>query len=371
METAFQIAKANWLPRDNINGVFKSLRRVKGKWTDEIVIQFHVKRKLPLEKLSPEEIIPSEIDGVKTDVIQANARPLSDINKYAAVQGGMSIGVEENTGDGTLGIVILDDNQGAVGITAAHCILIEGAETLTPGHPVHPGMGDSGVAGRGRIGDVLDWDLNTVDAAGIQLDYPYGLSVFDTLVIPNGFRTPDINDVLHKVGRTTALTEMKVSGYGTTTTDYSAWNIGGLTFDDVLCLIPNGDDPNELIVLGGDSGSFCYYPDTFEGAGLVFALAVETNIAYAFVFSDVLSYCGVNSPVVSPLYESERKGSANLIVPSAYEVKGSAILSGSGPIFSTRLTAVNQDTTLGYDSIEDIYETAGIRFISEGTSPTL
>jgi hypothetical protein len=56
------------IPR--VYGVALGLKAVAGQITSEIAIQVYVKSKLPIDELPAAEIIPSEIEGIKTDVIQ-------------------------------------------------------------------------------------------------------------------------------------------------------------------------------------------------------------------------------------------------------------------------------------------------------------
>jgi hypothetical protein len=53
-----------------VHAVGISKKSVGGKSTDELAIAVFLVEKKPLERLSPEEVIPPEIDGFKTDVIQ-------------------------------------------------------------------------------------------------------------------------------------------------------------------------------------------------------------------------------------------------------------------------------------------------------------
>jgi hypothetical protein len=53
-----------------VHAVGISKKSVGGKSTDEVAIAVFLAEKKPLERLSPEDVIPPEIDGFKTDVIQ-------------------------------------------------------------------------------------------------------------------------------------------------------------------------------------------------------------------------------------------------------------------------------------------------------------
>jgi hypothetical protein len=93
--------------------------------------------------------------------------------------------------------------------------------------------------------------------------------------------------------------------------------------------------------------------------GLVTAVdSSDSTLSYAQLLSGVLIY----SPLIPITYQSEIKGAFNVRTVTTHEIKGSFNLSGTGPLVITRLTATNQDTTQGYDPIEDILEAHGITF---------
>ena len=56
----------------NVTGVAVGYRQKGGKETDEVVIQVFVKKKLPKGELQPQEIIPSEIEGIPVDVKESS-----------------------------------------------------------------------------------------------------------------------------------------------------------------------------------------------------------------------------------------------------------------------------------------------------------
>jgi hypothetical protein len=67
---------------DNIIGVSYTHNIVNGKITDDMVLSFTVKEKLPLDKLKPSQVIPREIKyygtKFKTDVVQGNFKLLDE-----------------------------------------------------------------------------------------------------------------------------------------------------------------------------------------------------------------------------------------------------------------------------------------------------
>ena len=51
-------------------GVDVDYKQVKGQKTDKLGITVYVKKKLPQGELSVEDVIPAEIEGVPTDVVE-------------------------------------------------------------------------------------------------------------------------------------------------------------------------------------------------------------------------------------------------------------------------------------------------------------
>jgi hypothetical protein len=56
------------LAKANVVGVGVGLRQRGGKFTDEVCIVVSVRKKVPSEQLSPDDRIPTQIDGVPVDV---------------------------------------------------------------------------------------------------------------------------------------------------------------------------------------------------------------------------------------------------------------------------------------------------------------
>jgi hypothetical protein len=100
---------------------------VDGKRTEEISIAVFVLEKKPAANLPPEHVIPPEIDGVKTDVIEQRPPRLlnSDNNPYRPVLGGIRIQPGGALGGGgTLGCIARtnDAQPKIVGITCHHVV---------------------------------------------------------------------------------------------------------------------------------------------------------------------------------------------------------------------------------------------------------
>ena len=60
--------RKDFLAMKNVRGIGIGKKVSKGKVTDEICIRFYVEKKIIDKRLKKEDIIPKEIDGIKTDV---------------------------------------------------------------------------------------------------------------------------------------------------------------------------------------------------------------------------------------------------------------------------------------------------------------
>ena len=52
----------------NVIGVGVGFKNTNGQETDTLAVVVNVKRKLPLTKLAPQDVVPLELNGVSTDV---------------------------------------------------------------------------------------------------------------------------------------------------------------------------------------------------------------------------------------------------------------------------------------------------------------
>jgi hypothetical protein len=60
--------EARLMQKANVVGVGVGFREQGGKLTDQVALVVNVIRKLPEDQLAPEDLIPTEIEGVPVDV---------------------------------------------------------------------------------------------------------------------------------------------------------------------------------------------------------------------------------------------------------------------------------------------------------------
>jgi hypothetical protein len=73
LERIRRIKRANekaLLAKANVVGIGIGFRQRSGERTDEIAVLVMVEKKVPASELSPQDLIPSEIDGVPVDVLE-------------------------------------------------------------------------------------------------------------------------------------------------------------------------------------------------------------------------------------------------------------------------------------------------------------
>jgi hypothetical protein len=127
-------ARARLLAIPGVHSIAIGPKVVAGKRTDEPAIAVFVTKKRPLSELRPEEVIPPEIDGVKTDVIEEKPPVLHafpDVAQYDVLDGGIQIQAGTTvTGLGTLGCIAqtTEAQPRTVAITNHHVVALWAAD---------------------------------------------------------------------------------------------------------------------------------------------------------------------------------------------------------------------------------------------------
>lgn len=354
MNTAFPLA-TTLLTRDDVSGVMRSAFRLKdGKWLREDCIVVGVKKKLSVDEIPIEKIIPATIGGIKTDVMEMNLKPILYSRTYSTVCGGISIGREVDTAAGTLAGIFHDEINGTdIGLTCFHVLAVEGT---TPEDPVeyviHPaGLDNGDMEGGGRIGTSSRWELTEWgDAALIDLTVPGALSQLTSQVVLTDVVMPELLDPVEKVGRTTGLTQGVISALGLCDVDYSAFGYGTVTIY-MASFIPVSD-PSELIVDGGDSGSLLYNPETKAGIGLVTSMISDpTVVGYACILGYVLEDLDC-SPIFANKYTEGINHGVCVSRPVSEEISGTSYLIGASSPLTPRITAIQDSITI-FETFED------------------
>jgi hypothetical protein len=227
------------LAQPGVVGVDINEKVTKGTPTGELAIVVYVKEKKPKNTLSKAETIPSEIEGIPTDVkeetIELHAlkvaldqvAPLIDATQYATLHGGMSMGPCRSvhldppdvpaSGDyifvGTLGAIVKDRNtQAVMALTNFHVACVDNGwnvgDTMCQQSRV-----DGGTCPADVFGSLTRATLSThVDGAVVSINSSKSTDCsIEQIGAVKGKATATLNAAVRKRGRTTGLTYGKVN----------------------------------------------------------------------------------------------------------------------------------------------------------------
>lgn len=279
--------RAELLKRRNVVGVGIGYKTRGGEQTDTIGIVAFVDRKLPLEQLAADDVVPSNLAGVATDVVEVGkiralqyAEPVqSPVDRLRPVQPGCSVGHYLVTA-GTLGAIVFDNLTGAPMILSNNHVLANGSNgrdgRCRAGDPVlQPGAADGGdypddLAGRlDRFAAIRPRD-NRIDAAVARIEEGVGLVEAVMGIGPvRGVVEALPGQQVQKFGRTTGLTRSAVRAVHVATNpiQYDGFDA---SFTGQIFLGP--------MSAGGDSGSLVMTEQN-EAIGLLFAGSNAITIA--------------------------------------------------------------------------------------------
>ena len=111
---AQRLAQDDLLRRRGVVGVAIGFRNYREQVTDQLAMAVLVEQKKPLEALSAEDMVPPDVNGARTDVVEiGKLEALSNPRERFRpnIPAGVSIGHYMVTA-GTLGAVVLDRNTG-------------------------------------------------------------------------------------------------------------------------------------------------------------------------------------------------------------------------------------------------------------------
>jgi len=246
----------------------------KGVEVDEYVLRVYVSRKVPREKLKPSDIVPEEIEGVKTDVVEVGKlKKLQDTSKYRLRYRPTPCGVSTSRVDevarGTIGYFLIDSDFKIYLISNNHVWAREN-DGKVGDDLVQPGLLDFGDPSRDVFAKLYDF---------IPLDFTGNPNYVD-LAIAEPVSVEDIYHSIMDIGGITGLSDIylksSVTKIGATTgktigvvVDESAsvdveYSKGTAHFEDVVIIQGQG------FVKAGDSGSPVIDGDR-KFVGLVFA----------------------------------------------------------------------------------------------------
>jgi hypothetical protein len=280
--------EARLLRRRNVVGVGLARKVVGGRQTDEPCVVVFVERKLPNGQIHEKDRIPPTIERMRTDVVESGkiVAQQSRTIRWRPAPGGVSIGHFRITA-GTLGVVARRSGARVI-LSNNHVLANSNAASI--GDPIlQPGPYDGGTAAD-RIGSLeafvpivfdgfLDWLLslfgisrpvrNVVDAAVARpaSDGDVSDEILEIGTV-SGTASADIGLRVRKSGRTTGLTEGRVTAIAATVrVSYGLTRVARFRDQIVTTAISQGGDSGSLVV---DTGN--------RAVGLLFAGSSNTTI---------------------------------------------------------------------------------------------
>jgi hypothetical protein len=240
-------------------------------------VRFHVRRKLPLNELAGENVLPSQIAGIPCDVIEASYQPhaLRPTDMINPLQPGISIGNLPRQSTGSLGGFVRDTQTGGICVLSNWHVLCASVEAQIGESICQPGPQHLGVNAPREIGKLLRFaDLSHgLDAAIARLgaDIAIEREPFGLPSAPAGVAEPAVGMRVIKSSTITGVTRGKVDGIGGSfPINYAPFGDARRWMDGVR-VVSDPDAQEEEISLKGDSGALWIDVATSQAVGLHFA----------------------------------------------------------------------------------------------------
>lgn len=144
--------KFQLMERANVVGVGVGYKDISGKRTDELSVVVLVRQKLPVVALPASSVIPKEIDGVRTDVVQVGELRAQQArtDRWRPAPPGVSIGHYLITA-GTFGAVVRDRATNERLILSNNHVLANSNDATVGDAILQPGTADGGTPANDTI----------------------------------------------------------------------------------------------------------------------------------------------------------------------------------------------------------------------------
>lgn len=269
----------------NVNGVGIGFKESKGKQTDTLCIQVYVVEKIKKRDLAPTDLVPPEIDGVVTDVVEIGIVEAQAFTaRIRPARPGFSIGHPQVTA-GTFGCVVRDSCYPCNYFILSNNHVLANSNASAIGDPIlQPGVADGGVFPADTIARLARFEpiwfgnparYNLVDAAIARpIRSRDIIASIVNLGIPNGITEATLGMDVVKSGRTTETTAGQVIGIDASVgVNYGA---SGVAYFRNQIITTNMSQ-------GGDSGSLLLSRADRMATGLLFAgssaVTIHNNIS--------------------------------------------------------------------------------------------
>ena len=144
------------MAKENVVGMGVGYKETKGAKTDRLALVVMVKKKVSIEELKERDVIPAEIEGVITDVIEVGeiVALQARTDRWRPAPGGVSIGHYKITA-GTLGVLVRDVETDEVLILSNNHVMAN-SNDATQGDPIlQPGPHDGGTIAEDTIANLV------------------------------------------------------------------------------------------------------------------------------------------------------------------------------------------------------------------------
>lgn len=302
------------MSKPNVVGVGVGEKISEGRKTGEISVVVLVRQKLPPAGLTKEALLPKELNGVKTDVIEVgDVRALqARTDRWRPAPGGVSIGHYQITA-GTLGCVVRDRADGRRLILSNNHVLANSNDAQPGDAILQPGPADGGSAsedtiahlerfcpiefsvspptcslasGFASLGNFLAELAGSSHRVQAYQAAPQAVNLADAAVarpvsnddildeilevgVVSGTLPASLGMMVRKSGRTTAFTTGEITVLdATVNVSYGVGKIA--SFENQIVTGPMSQ--------GGDSGSLVVAADELKAVGLLFAGSNQSTI---------------------------------------------------------------------------------------------
>ncbi len=306
--------KETILRKPNVVGVGTGFKEIRGRRTADLSVVALVRVKVPRAGLAADELVPSSVEGIPTDVVEVGTlRALqARTDRWRPAPGGISVGHFKVTA-GTLGAVVRDRANGERLILSNNHVLANSNQAIVGDPVLQPGAIDGGspssdtlarlerfveiqfnqeppTCGIAKlVADILNWlarlvgsrhrlrviqenpqAVNRVDAAVAKPVNPADLlpEILDIGVV-QGTVEPSLGMAVRKSGRTTGYTTGQINVIDTTVT---------INYGENRTARFEGQFVTTPMSQGGDSGSLLVDGESPRGVGLLFAGSGQATI---------------------------------------------------------------------------------------------
>jgi hypothetical protein len=293
--------------RKGVSGIDVDYKKRKGEATKQLSIVVHVDKKMPIDEIERDEMIPHEVDGIPTDVIECDPKGRWP-SKYAeellqktsvsagvtapqsnVLQGGLSISNPSSAiTNGTLGLVF--DYKGQTCMVSCQHVFARAYNVTSGENLVEPSVANGGRLPNNLAGQtVAGWYGPHYDGVDLSVALTANSRVISKQTIINiGTTTGDDTSVA--IG-TRVAKYGAVSGYteGTVTSVNFSYSSSGTTnfppYNTTGCIKVEGTPFYPMFARPGDSGAIVVVQATNKVIGMV--IGGTTSSPYYTVLTPV------------------------------------------------------------------------------------